>query len=326
VSGTVGVHLAPVESFVSRIVESVSIGHGAGSGGHEFSYHLPTEPKPAVYMSAVTIAVGAVAYPAYGRLHDGIRQVLSRSPLRANWYYDGVVGGLTLTSAVSTPKIQTGLLRTYAFWALGSTSALTLGAYVAAGVALPTFDELVVTLPLALVLLVAVGGAAAVWRAPSHIAGVLTLSILGFTVAIFYILASAPDLALTQLVVETLLLVIFLLVLDRLPAFYGEALDARSVRDGALALVVGATVTITVLLGTAADPERGIASYFLERAPAEHGAHGFVLDSGGGSNVVNVILVDFRAFDTLGEISVVGMAALSILTLIAMRGGGETGE
>ena len=320
VTGTLGVHLVPVESFLTRVFESAAVG---GGGGHEFSYKFPTTAKPPVLMSAATIALGAVSYPAYGRIRDGIRRVLALDPLRANWYYDGAVEGLTGASARIGPRVQTGLLRTYAFWALGTLSALTLGAYLAAGVELSVPESFTATLPIALVLAVAVGSALAVARAPSHVAGVLTLSILGFMVAIFYILASAPDLALTQLVVETLLLVIFLLVLDRLPAFYGEAASARSFRDGLLAIAVGATVTVTVLLTTSATPERGIASYFLERAPANYGRPGFITDLGGGYNVVNVILVDFRAFDTLGEISVVGMAALSILTLIGMRGRGE---
>jgi len=68
-------------------------------------------------------------------------------------------------------------------------------------------------------------------------------------------------------------------------------------------------VAVTVLLTTAARPER-ISSYFIENA----------LEKGGGSNVVNVILVDFRGFDTLGEITVVSMAALAVVTMIAMRG------
>ncbi|MFB6229146.1 MAG: hydrogen gas-evolving membrane-bound hydrogenase subunit E [Halobacteriales archaeon] len=321
VGATVGVHLSPVESFLTRVFESVAIG---GAHGHEFSYHLPTKAKPAALMSAVTIALGVVSYPAYDRIRDGARRALAVDPLRADWYYDGAVEGLTAGGAWLTPRVQTGLLRTYAFWALGTTSALTLGAYLAAGVGLSMPTTVVATLPIVLVLAVAVVSALAVARAPSHVAGVLTLSILGFMVAIFYILTNAPDLALTQLVVETLVLVIFLLVLDRLPAFYGEATPARSIRDGLLSLAVGATVTVTVLLTTSATPDNGIASYFIKRAPADHDVHEFVIGSGGGSNIVNVILVDFRAFDTLGEISVVGMAALSILTLIGMRGRGGT--
>ena len=151
----------------------------------------------------------------------------------------------------------------------------------------------------------------------------LTLSIVGFMVAVFYILASAPDLALTQLVVETLVLVIFLLVLDNLPAFYGSPSKRRAGRDALVAGAVGVTVAVTVLLSTAGTPDDVIARYFVEHGgvPEEHGP--VFLDAGGGGNVVNVILVDFRAFDTLGEISVVAMAALSVVTLIALRERGE---
>ncbi|MFB6069280.1 MAG: hydrogen gas-evolving membrane-bound hydrogenase subunit E, partial [Halobacterium sp.] len=137
---------------------------------------------------------------------------------------------------------------------------------------------------------------------------------LGFMVAIFYILASAPDLALTQLVVETLTLVIFVLVLDRLPAFYGEIKRTRLYRDTALSVLVGATVALTVLLTTAASPKKTVMQYYVQQA----------IPKGGGGNIVNVILVDFRGLDTMGEISVIAMAALSVLTLVGMRERGET--
>jgi multicomponent Na+:H+ antiporter subunit A len=145
-------------------------------------------------------------------------------------------------------------------------------------------------------------------------------------VAVFYVIASAPDLALTQLVIETLVLVIFLLVLDRLPVYYGAIDRGRAIRDLLVAGVVGVSVFVTVLQATAARPDDPIYRYFLERAPvpADHGS--FFFDAGGGGNVVNVILVDFRAFDTLGEIAVVAMAALSVLVLISMRGRGRGSE
>ena len=173
-----------------------------------------------------------------------------------------------------------------------------------------------ITLPVVLVLALASVGAFAVGRAPSHIAGVLTLSILGFMVAIFYILASAPDLALTQLVVETLVLVIFLLVIDKLPAFYGELEFGRAARDAILSTVVGITVFLTVLVSTAGSPDKDIYRTFVDEA--------VTIEQAGGHNIVNVILVDFRAFDTMGEISVIAMAAISILTIIGMRERGET--
>ncbi|MFB6159650.1 MAG: hydrogen gas-evolving membrane-bound hydrogenase subunit E [Haloferacaceae archaeon] len=292
---------------------------------HGFAVHLPTSLSPPVAMSATTIALGLVAYPTYDRLHRGLRRAL-RGPVAANWWYDTAVDGLPMLSRRATPAVQTGLLRTYATWTFAATATLALGGYVAAGVSVPLPASLGpgVTLAMALVALVAVLAAAAVVASPSHVAGVLTLSILGFMVAVLYVLADAPDLALTQLVVETLVLVIFLLVLHRLPAFYGDLGRGRAARDGLLALAVGATVSVTVLLATAARPNDALATFLVERAglPDEHGH--LLLDWGGGGNVVNVILVDFRGFDTLGEISVVAMAALAVLTLIRMRDRGET--
>ena len=327
VAGTLGFHLTPVESFVGRITESTLPAAGAAHGGEgfEFSYYIPTELTPALLMSGVTIALGLVAYPFYDRLRDGVRWLWSVDPLTANWYYDGATSGLDRSEFVDE-FLQTGRLRTYAGALFLAVSALTLGSYAATGVSLPVFSVggLSVTLPLFLVLGVAVLAAVAVDFAPSHVAGVLTLSILGFMVAIFYILADAPDLALTQLVIETLVLVLFLLVLDKLPAFYGEANRLKSAGDALVAGLVGVTVFVTVLLSTAATPDDVIARYFVERAgvPETHGT--FLLDWGGGGNIVNVILVDFRAFDTLGEISVVAMAALSVVTIVAMRERGET--
>jgi multicomponent Na+:H+ antiporter subunit A len=307
---------------VDTIVQSAFESAVAGEA-HTMSVHLPTELTPAVAMSAITILTGIMLSPFYDRLRDGVRW-LARGPLAADWYYDNAVYGLERASALALPEIQSGQFRTYAAWTLGATSLLALAGYLAAGVSIPAFSGLAVTVPIIIVLGVAVVGAAAVARAPSHVAGVLTLSVLGFMVALFYVLASAPDLALTQLVVETLVLVIFLLVLDRLPAFYGDADRKKAARDGVLAAGVGLTVTVTVLVATTASSPDVIAQFFVRRAPVPENPPTVLTDFGGGSNIVNVILVDFRAFDTMGEISVVAMAALGVLTLIAMRGRGES--
>jgi multicomponent Na+:H+ antiporter subunit A len=145
-------------------------------------------------------------------------------------------------------------------------------------------------------------------------------------IAIFYILASAPDLALTQLVIETLVLLIFLLVLDQLPAFYGEIKRTRATRDAGLAAAVGLTVFATVVIATSQTPDQSLRSGIVENAglPKDDYTNQVILNDAGGANIVNVILVDFRAFDTLGEITVVAMAALSVLTLLGMRDRGET--
>ncbi|MEF8858944.1 MAG: hydrogen gas-evolving membrane-bound hydrogenase subunit E [Halolamina sp.] len=296
-----------------------------GDPGHpELHAKLPDHVSPPVIMSALTILTGATLYPRYSQLHELINE-LTTGPIRANWWYDNGVTGLTAASIRGTPYLEPTLLRTYLVWSVAAIVSLALGGYLVAGVALPAFTGLGpgMAIRVAIVLLVAVLGAFAVGRAPSHIAGVLTLSILGFMVAIFFILADAPDLALTQLVVETLVLGLFLLVLDQLPAYYGESERAVAIRDGVLSALAGLTVTVTVLITTAAEPPSTMKEFFVARAgvPAEHGA--VFTDYGGGGNIVNVILVDFRAFDTLGEISVVAMAALAVLTLVRMRDNGE---
>ena len=297
----------------------------AGAEHSHIDVGLPTHLSPPVVMSAVTILSGLALYPQYGRLHDIVNR-LTTGPARANWWYDNGVNGLTTVSSRATPYLRPTLLRTYLVWSFVAVISLTLGGYLVAGVSLPAMAGLGpgMSLRVALVLLVAIVGAVAVGRAPSHVAGVLTLSILGFMVAIFYILADAPDLALTQLTVETLILALFLLVLDQLPAYYGESSRAVAVRDGALSVLAGLTVTVTVLVTTSADPPATMKEFFVNNAgvPAEHGP--LFTDAGGGGNIVNVILVDFRAFDTLGEISVVAMAALAVLTLVRMRDRGET--
>ncbi|MFB6113058.1 MAG: hydrogen gas-evolving membrane-bound hydrogenase subunit E [Halodesulfurarchaeum sp.] len=299
-----------IDTIGQSVYESVAQGHA-----HQFTVGLPTEIKPSVLMSTTVIVVGLVTYPFYNQIHDGLNALAELvPPIRVDWWYDRAVFGVNRLSAELADTVQNGLLRTYASWTFIGVTAMTLTGYLATSVTLPSTLPVTLKTPIILVLLVAIVAAVAITVAPSHVAGVLTLSILGFMVAIFYILASAPDLALTQLVVETLSLVIFLLVLDRLPAFYGSIDRFRAIRDGILAVAVGVTVTTTVLLTTKARPSHGIARYFIETS----------LPLGGGGNIVNVILVDFRGFDTMGEISVIAMAGVSVLTLIALRERGET--
>jgi multicomponent Na+:H+ antiporter subunit A len=277
---------------------------------------LPTALSPAVAMSALSLGGGAAAYTVDERLRSAVgRATTFASALEPSSLYWRLVNGTESASAWLRPRVHDGRVRTYATWSLSTAFGLALAGYAAAA-GLPALPGIGVPLAMALVLAVAVGAAATVTVAPSHVAGVLTLSILGFMIAIFYILASAPDLALTQLVVETLLLLIFLLVLEELPAFYGKPGRAVAVRDAALSLLVGVTAFVSVLFAARGpdEPLTETASYYVEQA----------VPGAGGTNVVNVVLVDFRAFDTLGELLVVSIAALSVFVLVIMRNRGET--
>ncbi len=135
---------------------------------------------------------------------------------------------------------------------------------------------------------------------------ILLLSVVGMVVAIAFALFSAPDLALTQLSVEVVTIVLLMLALHFLPQdILNFSSPNRVVRDTSLAVLIGGVVgTITFALIT--RPLESISAYYIDNAKV----------LGGGTNVVNVILVDFRGFDTFGEISVLAIAAIGISLLL----------
>jgi multicomponent K+:H+ antiporter subunit A len=147
--------------------------------------------------------------------------------------------------------------------------------------------------------------ATVVWHHQRLIA-ILLLSVVGMVVAIAFALFSAPDLALTQLSVEVVTIVLLLLALHFLPQrIRNFSSPNRIIRDASVAVLIGGVVgTITFALIT--RPLESISGYFVDNAKA----------LGGGTNIVNVILVDFRGFDTYGEISVLAIAALGISKLV----------
>jgi multicomponent Na+:H+ antiporter subunit A len=298
-----------VDAIVQSAVEATATGEATLKVG------LPTELSPPVVMSVVAVVGGVATYPFTDRLAAAIDEgIAAPVPVRPSGWYDWVVSAAGTASARFGPAVHNGLLRTYVTWVAAATSLVATAGFAATG-AVPGLGGLAVPLAVAFVLVIAVLAAVTVTTAPSHVAGVLTLSILGFMLAIFFILASAPDLALTQLVVETLVLLIFLLVLQRLPSFYSEVRPFVLARDAGVSLLVGAMAFVSVLL-TAPGPDAGptdLAEYYTEQA----------VPGGGGTNVVNVILVDFRGFDTLGELLVVTVAAVAILVLVSMRTRGE---
>jgi multicomponent Na+:H+ antiporter subunit A len=142
----------------------------------------------------------------------------------------------------------------------------------------------------------------------SRLAAIAALGVVGYGVALVFILFGAPDLAMTQFLVETLTVILFVLVFYHLPESRIVSDRAARWRDAALAAGAGAVMTALVLVGT---PENypPISTYFVENS----------VPRGHGRNVVNVILVDFRGLDTLGEITVLSVAAVGVYALLKLR-------
>lgn len=147
-----------------------------------------------------------------------------------------------------------------------------------------------------------------IWWSHQRLWALLALSIVGLVVSVAFAWFSAPDLALTQLSVEVVTVLLFLLALFFLPR-HGPIMDGPlriMMRDLGVSVLFGSVVG-TICYALLTRPLESISGYFLEHSKT----------GGGGTNVVNVILVDFRGFDTLGEITVLGIAALGIYKLLA---------
>ena len=154
-------------------------------------------------------------------------------------------------------------------------------------------------------MLMAAGVTTTMWRA-SRLRAIIALSVVGLIVALTFVRFSAPDLALTQLSVEVVTIMLLLLVLFFLPQRHEPPPSLRRrTRDMVLATAAGCGAG-ALTWGMLTRPHESISSFFMEQS----------LPGGGGLNVVNVILVDFRGFDTLGEISVLAVAAVGIHALL----------
>jgi len=142
--------------------------------------------------------------------------------------------------------------------------------------------------------------------AQSRLTALVALGTIGFGIAFLFALYSAPDLAITQILVETLTVVFFSWVVFRLPEFNDYSSRSTKIADATLSTVIGLLVTVLVLKSKVVELAPSISETLSEWSqPMAHGA-----------NVVNVILVDFRALDTWGEITVLGIAAMGVWALL----------
>jgi multicomponent K+:H+ antiporter subunit A len=204
-------------------------------------------------------------------------------------------------------KLENGSLQRYMVFVLLATFAVCVGPLTL----LTTASGLRPETPLdaasvAAAVIMMMGAAATVIWHRKRLIALLMLSVVGLIVSIAFARYSAPDLALTQLAVEVVTVILLMLALFFLPQQTPkESTPRRLVRDISIASLIGGVV--------------GTVNYALMTRPLETISEFFTLNSktgGGGTNVVNVILVDFRGFDTLGEITVLGIAALGIYKLI----------
>ncbi|MBE0569479.1 MAG: putative monovalent cation/H+ antiporter subunit A [Deltaproteobacteria bacterium] len=266
---------------------------------------------PMLILSATAVAGGIGLYAVRGRL----------VALRARWghlgawgpshWYDVGMKELVLLARRQTRLLQSGYLRTYLTIIVITTLALAGHALVRGGGVrfnAPLSGVRFYELSLAILILVA---AAATVHSRSRLAAVATLGVVGYGIALLFILRGAPDLAMTQFIVETVTVVLFVLALHHLPPFSKLSTRGSRARDALVALLAGGLMTAFVLITTGGRHHPSISGYFAEMSvPMAH-----------GRNIVNVILVDFRGLDTLGEITVLAVAGIGAYALLKLQAG-----
>ena len=237
---------------------------------------------------------------------EPVRRIRWPSALRTERLYNGALAGLDAISRTVAPALQSASLRSYALIVV-MTGVGFVAAALVMNRALPTLSRWTpIALHEAVVagLIVAAALSAAVAR--SNMAAALSLGAVGYGVALMYALFGAPDLAMTQFAVETLTVVIFVLVFYQLRGFGDLSSRTVKARDALVAIAAGSVITVLALFIGASGTTSRLSSYFTEMAPTQ--AH--------GRNIVNVILVDFRGFDTLGETTVLVTVAIGVRALL----------
>ncbi len=260
-------------------------------------------------LSALTVALGAAGYALRDRLGAwlGGPDVGARfGPARG---YRAALDGMVRLANWQTRLLQNGYLRFYLITIVVVTVALVgYTLLTQAGLddlgngATPRLYELLIA---ALIL----AATFTVIQTRSRLAAVAALGTVGYGIALLYVLFGAPDLAMTQFAIETLTVFLFVLVIYRLPRFGQLSARSARLRDAAIALSAGAMMTLLVLVVTATSSDTALTSYFAENS----------VEQAKGRNIVNVILVDFRALDTLGEIVVLAVAAAGVYGLLKLR-------
>ena len=265
-----------------------------------------------LWLSVVTLTLGGTIYFFRKAVREAVEGAIHRLPLTGQRSYDIALKWLLVIAHAVADGLQNGSLHRYLLITIGVFALTTASVWWlnADGWFLWLRSA---NLPLSHWLLIAVMAVAVlvVVRARSRILAVSALGMVGGGAALVFLVYGAPDLALTQLLVETLTLIIVSIVLLRLPSIGGSSGSVSGSRwvDGLVAVATGTVVAALCMAATAGPIDHQLTTFF------EHNSY----IAAHGRNIVNVILVDFRSLDTLGEITVVATAGLAGYALLTKR-------
>lgn len=265
---------------------------------------------PEVWMTIGIILVGIILYKTLSKWSGIYHWVPERFSLNA--LYDNGIKLLERSASSIMKFLMTGSIRNYLL-SIFLFFILSLGfsLYWKDAFKFETGNFAPFGLYEVVLAAIIVIGSIAILFAKSRLTSIIILGAVGYTISLFFVLLRAPDLALTQLVIETISVALFLLCFFHLPLLASRKEERMTFRlnNALISIGVGAVVTLIALSAHSNKLYDSISSYYLQNAYKE----------AGGKNVVNVILVDFRGLDTMFEISVLAIAALGIFAMIKLR-------
>lgn len=258
--------------------------------------------EPALWISLATIALGVVVF----WFTRGWRPTKRLLPFTAADAYNAALRGVARLSVVTTSLTQRGSLPVYVGTIFVVFVAAEATALLASDELRAQLDAFQTPVQLAVAPIMIAAGLVAV-RARKRYTGVVLVSVTGLGMVLLFATSGAPDLALTQILVETVTLVAFALVLRRIPSRMGEHnASVWPIARAVLGAAVGVTMALVAIVATSARVAEPISERFPELA----------YEIGHGKNVVNVALVDLRGWDTMGELSVLILAATGVASLV----------
>lgn len=263
--------------------------------------------NPILMLGVLTIIGGVIVYLARKRVIKILQYIPSN--LRADYLYNLSLSGLNKLARTQTKVIQSGYLSYYVMIVIVTVIALVGGIFFyKSGNSINITNTEIALHEIMIVLAIIIGIGISIFTS-SRLTAIVGLGVVGFGITIIFILFGAPDLAITQFAIETLTVILFVLAIYKLPKFLPLSVDSVKYRDAVVSILFGGLITVLLLNVISVPMVSDLKTYFGDNS----------LSLGKGLNVVNVILVDFRALDTLGEAIVLAVASLGIYSLLKLR-------
>lgn len=264
-------------------------------------------------LTLITYAVGFLCYRYYDVFFNLINTLKKRNWLSSVRLYNYAIENIDPAAIKLTRIIQNGQLTKYLKVIFVFVILLVSYVYFKYDL-LPQdwnfeqeirFGRIYEFLPIVMIM----SGVFMLLNGTSRLTMLVSLSLIGYGIALFYAMFSAPDVSMTQFLVETITLVIFTIILHKMPKNAQFPRDKRQILVVGIAVVFGALMTLVLSSLQGVEFTSVMKEFYIANSA----------DRGKGENVVNVILVDFRAFDTFGELAVLCMTALGVMALIKLK-------